>query len=275
MVNFYSRNERIRKFYYNSMMRLYKEMISNVNKFEEPLLFVKTIDEFAQTFQFQQYVSYLSKHVIERVQVENAKDWREAVFKSYKPNDFYKQLIENTQGQIQGIMINKALENAQLISSMPALWTQKATEHITNEMLKGRRSADITQDIMKMYGELSHSQAQLIARTEVSKTSTMLTQARSMAIGLNWYTWRTSKDARVRNAHDHMEGVLINFTNPPDPEKLVGEKSNGVYNAGETYNCRCYPEPVVDIKDIIFPCKVYMNGKIVTMRKKEFEALVA
>jgi uncharacterized protein with gpF-like domain len=75
----------------------------------------------------------------------------------------------------------------------------------------------------------------------------------------------------VRNSHEILEGVLVNFNNPPSPEKLAGEKRDyGVYNAGEIFNCRCYPEPVIDFNDITFPTKVYFNGKITRMRKADF-----
>lgn len=71
-----------------------------------------------------------------------------------------------------------------------------------------------------------------------------------------------------------MEGVLVNWNEPPSPEALAGEKSVGNYHAGNIWNCRCYPEPLIEIDDISWPHKVYTNGKIQTMGKMQFEQMM-
>lgn len=274
MVNFYKRQDKLRNFYYRTIVRMFKEILTKVKKYEEPLQIVNTILELTSTYEFEQFVSTFTKRLFINVEVENAKDWREAVLKSHRPNDIYKFLLENTKGQIMGLLINKSLENATLIKTIPSLFAQKATEYATEEYLKGNRASVVKEKILKLYGDLTEVEAQRIARTEISKTSSQLTQIRSKAVGIDWYVWRTSKDQRVRHSHDIMEGVLVNFNNPPSPEALANEKHTyGVYNAGEIFNCRCYPEPVIDFDDITFPAKVYYNGKIIRMRKSEFLAI--
>lgn len=271
MVDFYKRQERIRAFYYRNIIKMYKDILSNVKEYEEPLQIVKAINEISQTFEFEQFISTFTSNLFIKIETENAKDWRDAVLKSNRPNDFYKFLMENTQGQIMGLLRAKSLENATLIKSIPSLFAQKATEYAMEEYLKGNRASVIKSKILNMYSDITEVEAQRIARTEVSKTSSQLIQIRSKAVGIDWYVWRTSKDARVRHSHDILEGVLVNFNNPPNPEKLAGEKYDyGVYNAGEIFNCRCYPEPVVDLEDIKFPALVYHNGKIIRMRKADF-----
>lgn len=271
MVDFYKRQQRLRTYYYNFIVKSYEDLLLNVNLFEEPLSIVKGINEIVSSFEFDQLISSFTKNLFINIAVENAKDWRQAVLKSHRPNDFYKYLMENTAGQIQGLLTAKSLENATLIKNIPSLFAQKATEFAVSEYLKGNRTSAIREKVLEMYEDITEVEAQRIARTEVSKASSQLTQIRSKAVGINWYVWRTSKDARVRHSHDIMEGVLVNFNNPPNPEKLAGEKYEyGVYNAGEIFNCRCYPEPVVDFDDISFPALVYHNGKIIRMRKREF-----
>lgn len=271
MVDFYKRQERIRSYYYRTLIKMFKDILKNVKLDEEPLQIVKTISEISQTYEFEKYISTFTNKLFIKVETENAIDWRDAVLKSNKPNDLYKYLMENTQGQIMGLLRAKSLENATLIRTIPSLFTQKATEYANEEFLKGNRASVIKNKILNMYSDLTEVEAQRIARTEVSKASSQLTQIRSKAVGINWYVWRTSKDRRVRHSHDIMEGVLVNFNNPPSPEKLAGEKYDyGVYNAGEIFNCRCYPEPVVDFDDIVFPAKVYHNGRIIRMRKSDF-----
>ena len=271
MVDFYKRQARIRAYYYNKIIKMYEDLLRNVKKSEEPLQIIKAINELSQSYEFNKYVSRLTDNIFIKIDAENAKDWREAVLKSRRPNDFYKTLIQNTQGQIIAMLRAKSLENAMYIKTIPSLFAQKATEYAVNEALKGSRASVIKKEILSLYSDITEVEAQRIARTEVSKASSQLTQIRSKAVGITWYVWRTSKDARVRHSHDIMEGVLINFNNPPNPEKLAGEKYDyGVYNAGEIFNCRCYPEPVVDFDDITFPALVYHNGRIIKMRKSEF-----
>lgn len=271
MVDFYKRQARLRNLYYRTVVKLFKEILKDVKKFEEPLSIVKKINEISQSFEFTNFIYSFTKNLFFKVEVENAKDWREACLKSTKPNEIYRLLMENTQGQIQGLLTAKSLENADLIKTIPSLFAQKATEYAEEAYLKGNRADVVKRKVLEMYGNITEVEAQRIARTEVSKTSSQLTQIRSKAVGINWYVWRTSKDKRVRHSHDIMEGVLVNFNNPPNPEKLAGEKYQyGVYNAGEIFNCRCYPEPVVDIDDITFPAKVYYNGTITRMRKSDF-----
>jgi SPP1 gp7 family putative phage head morphogenesis protein len=139
--------------------------------------------------------------------------------------------------------------------------------------LKGRRASEIADDIRSRFSTGNKANVNLIARTEVSKTSTALTRARSEEIGLNCYIWRTSEDQRVRKSHDHMDGVIVFWRYPPSPEQLAGERSVGYYHAGEIFNCRCYPEPLISINDVQWPHKVYISGRIQSMTKSQFAAL--
>ena len=48
----------------------------------------------------------------------------------------------------------------------------------------------------------------------------------------------------------------------------------GHYHAGQAPNCRCYPEPVMDIDLLTFPARVYRNGRISTMNRQQFEQMM-
>lgn len=274
MVDFYTRQERNRAKYHRAIVKVCEEIFKKVNKDEEPLQIIKLISELSQTYEFEQYVNSLVKGMVINIATENAKDWRDAVLKSHKPNEFYKYLMQNTEGQIQGLLTNASLENASLIKSIPPLWAQKATAITTQATLEGRRASDVRKDILDLYPHITEERAQLIARTEISKTSSQLVKVRSQAVGIDWYTWKTAHDQRVRESHRLMNDVICNFNNPPSPEKLAGEKYlYGVYNAGEIFNCRCYPEPIIDYNDIKFPARVCYNGQIVRMKKADFLAI--
>ncbi len=104
--------------------------------------------------------------------------------------------------------------------------------------------------------------------------STALTQARSENMSLAWYVWRTSGDARVRLSHRRMEGVLVAWNEPPNPEALIGVESPlGHYQAGTAPDCRCYPEPLLDLTQVRFPAKIYHAGQTQRMTRAAFAQL--
>lgn len=129
-------------------------------------------------------------------------------------------------------------EQVSLIQSIP-LDAAKRVHKLTIEGLsEGVRAKEIADKIKKQTG-VSTSKAMLIARTEVARTSSLLTQTRASMIGSEGYIWRTSKDQDVRKSHKQMEGKFVRWDSPPT-------LSDGTTtHAGQIYNCRCYPEPVI------------------------------
>ncbi len=124
-----------------------------------------------------------------------------------------------------------------LIKSIP----REAAERVRKLTLEGlensTRASVIAQEIMRS-GEVAQSRANTIARTEVSRTASTLTQARARHVGSEGYVWRTSGDSDVRESHRHMNGKFVRWDEPPTIDNLTG-------HAGCLPNCRCYPESVI------------------------------
>lgn len=204
--------------------------------------------------------------------------WRAAARVNSRGRTIYEALRRELQGPINGSFYSEINRNAEIIKTIPQNFANKMTKYIAEESIKGRRASDIAEDIKKRFPQ-GEANINLIARTEVSKTSTALTQARSEEIGLRWYVWKNSEDERVRHSHEGMGangGVLINWNEAPDPEKLFPEKGvrpYGEYHAGCTFNCRCYPEPLISIDDIQWPHKVLYGGSIKTMTRAQFASM--
>jgi uncharacterized protein with gpF-like domain len=191
--------------------------------------------------------------MVTMLKMDGAKSWREAASQSSKGRIIFNALKNEMHGPVGDTIRNLVHENAKLISTMPLNLAEQATTFITEESQKGRRADDITQDLIKQFPHVSEVNIRRIARTEVSKASTALTQARSQFIGAGWYTWQTSRDIRVRASHKFLGrdgGVLINWNNPPSPEELVGEKSYGAW-----------------------PHLVYFNGQVKTMTRHQFSLI--
>jgi len=231
--------------------------------------------EFQDSQEYSDFVMSTVERMVTGLNTGNYTTWRKAAREATKGNMLYRALLEEMQTGISSSIKNQIMENANLIRTLPTDTAQKVVQNITEEAYKGKRASEIARIIQEETSKHSRASARLIARTEVSKATTALTKARSEDLGLKWYVWRTALDGdRVRKSHRNMEGVLVAWSNPPAPEELVGEKSAGHYHAGNIYNCRCYPEPLISVDDVTWPHKVYYQDTIRKMGKREFEQLM-
>lgn len=128
-------------------------------------------------------------------------------------------------------------ENAGKIRSLVIGAADDVAKLVQESMVTGTRAEDLAARIAKV-GEVSEARARTIARTEVSKAGTALTQARADSVGSTGYIWRTARDGDTRDSHAAMEGVFVPWDKPPTLDGMTG-------HAGEFPNCRCYPEPVI------------------------------
>lgn len=129
-------------------------------------------------------------------------------------------------------------EQVTLIKSLPLEAAQRVHELTIAGLEDSTRASEIAKEIMRS-GEVTEGRATLIARTEVARSASTLTQARAQHIGSEGYIWRTSGDSDVRESHKKMSGKFVRWDKPPT-------LSDGTTtHAGQIYNCRCYPEPVL------------------------------
>ncbi|AHB77583.1 MULTISPECIES: phage head morphogenesis protein [Pandoraea] len=126
-------------------------------------------------------------------------------------------------------------EQVGLIKSIPLDAARRVHELAIDGLSTGRRAADISRDIQNSGGVVK-SRADLIARTEVSRSASSLTEARARHVGSEGYFWRTAGDGDVRHSHAEMEGKYVRWDSPPTLDGMTG-------HAGCFPNCRCYPEP--------------------------------
>lgn len=237
--------------------------------------YINDMRNFQNSEPFNSFVYSAVKRMVTPIAVQNMRTWRMAAKKATKNPSLYRMLMSEINQGLKSDIEIQIEENANLIKTLPTDVAKKVTKDISDMALKGMRASEIAKVIREQTDKHSRASAKLIARTEVSKTTTALTKARCDNLDLHWYVWRTMEDGdRVRKSHRIMEGVLVNWNEPPSPEALAGEKSVGNYHAGNIWNCRCYPEPLIEIDDISWPHKVYTNGKIQTMGKMQFKQMM-
>lgn len=145
-----------------------------------------------------------------------------------------RELRTAPTGTIRGKLLD---DQVALIKSIPLDAAKRVHEVVQDAQISGVRADTVAKEIMRT-NQVSASKARLIARTEVARASSTLTEARARRIGSAGYIWRTSTDGDVRESHRGMEGKFVSWDNPPTLDKLTG-------HAGCLPNCRCFPDPVI------------------------------
>jgi SPP1 gp7 family putative phage head morphogenesis protein len=205
----------------------------------------------------------------------NARSWREAAMKSGKGRKIYEALQQEIQSaNLRPALLQIANRNAELIQSVPAKVAQQITKHAQTLYEEGRRPEEIQRELAVIAPRLTKAHARLIARTEIGKAETELTKVRAENIGIDWTVWQTSDDQRVRASHRNLNGVILRFSDPPDPDKLIHKHSTlGPALPGAQPNCRCVSLPLIDLSEVSWPHKVFMYGNITRMTRAQFAAL--
>jgi len=176
----------------------------------------------------------VSRRLISTLEVADDVVWRE---RSYQISAGLRDLMAVSQGMVTRSIIQ---EQVKLFKSLPLEAADRVYD-IHNQAIEavvtGRRSSELKKEIMRT-GEVTESRARTIARTEVGRASTAITQARATRIGSRGYIWRTSGDSDVRHSHAQMNGQYVDWAKPPTLDGMTG-------HAGQFPNCRCYCESIV------------------------------
>ena len=214
----------------------------------------------------------LARRMAEWVEASNAKGWRQAAFQAGRGGELYRALQHEIRtAGLRPELDQIARRNADLIRSVPEDVAQSITRMSRTMQEAGSRPEAIVREIRRRAPELTKSKIKMIAHTEIGRAETDLNRARSLNLGLDWYIWSTSRDSRVRPSHRFMDGVLVNWNDPPSPEALIGEKSTlGHYHSSCCPWCRCSSLSVADIAQVQFPARVYRVGRVTRMGRRDF-----
>lgn len=189
-----------------------------------------TMRSYARTL--NPWAKAISSRMIADVSTRDLVSWR------YLSNELGSGLFKEIQKAPTGIAMREMLaECVGLITSLPTEAAQRVHELTIQARVDSRRANEIATEIMRS-GHVTVSRAQLIARTEVSRTASTLVEVRAVHVGSDGYIWRTSDDGDVRPDHVKLEGRMVRWDDPP----VAGPKGMR-YHAGRGPNCRCFCEP--------------------------------
>lgn len=259
--------------------RQYRQMLKNADReihaavegLTDPDEIIHVLKNLAQSPKYKALCTQIAKKMASTMAVGEHATWRKAAAASVRGKMIYKELMRELSDTGRGAVLSDiALKNAELIRTVPSTMANEFSLLATKRRLEGVRPDQIAQEMLRKAPHLTVSQAKTIARTESAKASTALVEARATSRGYDLYIWSSSKDGdRVRKSHRLMHGVICRWSDPPDPEALAGEKSYGNYHPGGIFNCRCIPLPIMFLRDIQFPAKAHINGRIVTVSSVE------
>lgn len=263
----------IEKRYTRSIRKIMKQFELLAEGKTEPEEILAAWKDCAASAAYQKAAEDIAMKMVTHLFEDGQKTWRQAARANGMGREIYAALRQEFIGPTGGRYHDLIRQNAQLIKTLPLDTAEHITKYVAKQYKRGLRAEEIAERIQLMFPEKTKANAELIARTEVSKASTALTQYRCEDMGIKWYIWRTSEDQRVRDSHDKMEGILIRWDDPPNPEALNNERSYGYYHAGNTFNCRCYPEPLIELHYTSWPHKVYYGGRIQMMTLMQFKRI--
>lgn len=226
----------IERFYANALRKIARHVGDIVGAFEpgdpraEPAI-RSALEGYSETI--TSWATATASRMLAQVERQN-----ETEFRAHAENMaawLQRELSSAPTGDILRAQLN---EQVTLIKSIPLDAAQRVHEWTLKGLESSDRSKEAAKEIMRTE-EVTRARATLIARTEVSRTSSKLTQARAEYVGSEGYIWRTSEDGDVRDSHKEMNGKFVRWDTPPT-------LSDGTTtHAGQIYNCRCYPEPVI------------------------------
>jgi SPP1 gp7 family putative phage head morphogenesis protein len=274
----FSPSRRIEVMYRRLMTDLLARMIPTVRTDEDEGLWLNNLIALAHSKSLAEAGASIAAKMVQQVNIQNARTWRIAASQTQRSQRLYRMLQEEMSGTVGARVRLIVDENAKLISSIPFTVAQELTGEIAEAAQTGARHEVIAKMLRNRFPTLARNRVRLIARTETSKASTALTRARSEDLGLNWFVWKTSEDARVRSSHEHLNGVVVSWNALPSPEALLNIRSTlGKYAPGDAPNCRCYPQPVLTLQDLYVTGserrKVYTNGSIQRLTRMQFARL--
>jgi SPP1 gp7 family putative phage head morphogenesis protein len=183
---------------------------------------------------------------------EQISDFNKRAFSSAMANLIGVDMFRGMDGPwLQVEMRSWVAENTRLITSIPDQMLTQVEGIVQRALREGADPRRTAAEIRERFG-VTESRAKMIARDQVAKLNSDITQSRNQALGLDTYIWSTSGDERVRDTHTAMNGKLCKWDDPTvysdddgqtwKPRSAIGGVEE---HPGKDYQCRCVSMSVV------------------------------
>lgn len=146
--------------------------------------------------------------------------------------------------EIRATMEAAAIQNANLIKSIPAQYLNNVSNSVLANMRTGLLPREVAKQIEAEYG-VTQRRARFIARDQTAKINGELTKQRQIDAGYQFFRWLSSDDERVRASHRAIAEADVGYgpgvyrwDDLPTNER--GER----IQPGSDFQCRCSSRPL-------------------------------
>ncbi|SCZ72165.1 phage putative head morphogenesis protein, SPP1 gp7 family [Photorhabdus luminescens] len=177
------------------------------------------------------WIASVAHKMFLQVECEEWRQWRSV---SQQISEGLRDVVGNTPvGQVAQDVVYRQI---QLMKSLPLEAAERVKEiqdRAIQAVINGERPDELYKMIMQS-SEVAAGRARMIARTEIGRATTALTQARALSVGSEGYWWRI-EGAGTRPSHKEMRDKFVRWEDPPTLDGMTG-------HAGCLPNCKCWPE---------------------------------
>lgn len=156
------------------------------------------------------------------------------------PSDLLVGIDIAPTAQDRAILTRWAKEGTDLIRTVGQDLVAGLDEHVVALARSGEPLSKLAEIVQDRLG-VAERHALFIARDQVAKLNSALTESTQRAAGVTHYRWRSSNDQWVRPMHHALDGSIQAWDEPP-----VTNEDGDRNNPGEDYQCRCVAIPVID-----------------------------
>lgn len=255
----------INKIYTAIFNRVFSKSRINTLSKGDRLQIVEAISVLESSEDYNKFASRFAKALAKRGIYSQRGLWRKYYNAARK---LHYISLPKTFTEYETNVMNAAVQNNfTMIKTIPReilkVLEHKYTETLIEEVAKGNLSRGSFEKQLRQHGAKN---ARLIARTETAKLQTTIVETRAGELGSVAYIWRASNDKRTRPSHKEMNDVVV-FWRPPMQKPL---RDNMRGNAGEFPNCRCSPQPIIDVDYLTkatYKVYDYLTDTIISMNK--------
>lgn len=215
----------------NLIRRLFRKAGNEFHSKEQEFNLSKRIDKIA--------------NITKRLSTE---DWKREVSRTlginilddYYDGEFYRERLKLWTD-----------ENTGLISTLPEEALGEMQNIVENGFLNGKSNRDIVKEIQERFNS-SRNKARFYAVDQLAKLNASITKQQQTECGVEEYIWSSSKDQRVRERHEQLDGTKHRWDTPPIVDEQTGRRAH----PGEDYRCRCVALPVFNIETLDIPVDI-------------------
>lgn len=127
------------------------------------------------------------------------------------------------------------------------------SKDVYDSVMRGDALSIVKKKVYESTNDYTKKKAQFIARDQVSKLNGAINKIQQKSVDINLYVWSAVGDARTRESHSKLNGVICSWDDPTiyykvEDNKLVKHKrlaSMFIGHPSEDYQCRCFGLPFI------------------------------